>query len=176
MAGRPPNPNGRKNGRPTKPTAPENRRALRLPITWKGDFLKELGEHGHVGRACEKVGVSRSEVWHQRKGLLADPEFARLYDEAKLRATEIRIDMLEEELHRRSTEGIDEPVFYQGEECGKIRKYSDTLLQFALRSLKPEVFRDSLNINVEKLDAQIEKALEELLTPKEEQEHGTEAE
>lgn len=160
MAGPKPNPKGRKSGRPTAPAL--NPRAPRLPPEWKATFLKVLSETGHVGKACEAANVSRTEVWHQRKGLLADVEFGRAYDEAKLRFSEIRVDMLEEELLRRSHDGVDEPVFFGGAECGKIRKYSDSLLQFALRSLKPDTYRDSLNINMEKLDAQIEKGLAEL--------------
>ncbi|WP_254240927.1 terminase [Achromobacter insolitus] len=61
---------------------------------------------------------------------MADEEFAKAWDQA------IRIATLglEDEARRRAQEGVDEPVFYLGSQCGTVRKYSDTLLIFLLKA------------------------------------------
>ena len=162
--GRPANPNGRRTGRPTQRA--ENPQAPKKP-GWKPVFLKAFAESGHLGKSCAAANISTTEVWHQRKGPLADPDFAKAYDDAKAQA----VELLEAEAIRRAHDGVDEPVFYKGDECGAVRKYSDTLLQFLLRALNPAVYRDQLNLNVEKLDEKIEKELEALLATQ----HKTEA-
>ena len=47
---------------------------------------------------------------------------------------------------RRAREGVDEPVFYQGEHCCNVRRYSDTLLIFMLKARKPDVYRERASI------------------------------
>lgn len=115
-------------------------------------FLKELRENGgFVGKACEAVGVSKQTVHNWRS---ADAEFAENWD----RAVEFATEDLEKEARRRAYEGVDEPVFYQGEVCGHIRKYSDTLLMFTIKARKPE-YRDKITIDVKQLDSDIEREL-----------------
>lgn len=85
-----------------------------------------------------------------------DPEYAAAFVEAEKRA----IAHLETELFSRVYQGTDEPVIYQGELCYQkdkngrktdkpltIKRKSDTLLIFALKGKKPEVYRDNLNVN-----------------------------
>jgi hypothetical protein len=116
-------------------------------------FLSSLIETGgNVSRACEFAGIARQRVYEWRGD---DIEFARAWDEA----VEAGTDELEEEARRRAFNGVDEPVFYQGEECGTIRKYSDTLLIFLLKGRKPDKYRDRVTIDVNKLDADIEREL-----------------
>ena len=57
------------------------------------------------------------------------------------------VDAMEEELHRRSTKGVLEPVFYKGEMVAKIRKFSDPLLMFALKGKRPEIYRERFDVN-----------------------------
>lgn len=115
-------------------------------------FLKELRENGgFVGKACEAVGISKQSVHNWRD---SDPKFAADWD----RAVELATEDLEKEVRRRAFHGVDEPVFYQGEQCGVIRKYSDSLLMFAIKARKPE-YRDKITIDVNKLDADIEREL-----------------
>lgn len=118
-------------------------------------FLKELRENGgFVGKACEAVGVSKQAV-HNWRG--SDAEFAAEWDKAVDLATED----LEKEARRRAYNGVDEPVFYQGEICGHIRKFSDTLLMFTIKARKPE-YRDKITIDVNQLDSDIERELAQL--------------
>lgn len=89
------------------------------------------------------------------KALLAsDPKFAEQFEETM--AT-IRDDIIRE-LHRRSVEGIAEPVFQKGERAvdfdgtpATVRKYSDSLLALRARAVLKGDYRDQktidLNIN-----------------------------
>lgn len=47
---------------------------------------------------------------------------------------------LEAEARRRAVDGVDEPVFYQGEECGSKKVYSDSLLKTMLAANLPEKY------------------------------------
>lgn len=98
-------------------------------------FLRALAEYGIVKWAAEQADVSRVTIYRYYKN---DPEFAARFDEAK------RVGALgmEDEARRRAAQGIEEAVYYQGEEVGKHRKFSDLLLIFLLKGLFPEKYRD----------------------------------
>jgi len=113
-------------------------------------LLKETG--GNVTKACEAIGLNRQRVYEWRS---RDAEFAAKWDDAVEAGTE----ELEQEARRRAYKGVDEPVFYQGEECGTVRKYSDTLLIFLLKGRKPEKYRDNVTVKIEDVDAEIERRL-----------------
>ncbi len=70
-----------------------------------------------------------------------DPAFKAQLAEAK----DAGADVLEEEIRRRAVEGVEEPVYYQGEIVGHVRKYSDILLIFAAKAARPEKFRDNVH-------------------------------
>jgi hypothetical protein len=69
-----------------------------------------------------------------------DEDFAEAWD----LALESAAHVLEEEAIRRATEGVLEPVYYKGDVAGYKTNYSDTLLMFILRGLKPGVYRDNV--------------------------------
>ncbi|MGE4292681.1 MAG: hypothetical protein AB7E32_10780 [Desulfovibrio sp.] len=96
-------------------------------------FLDALALQGNVTQAAAIAGLGRWKVYEQRK---EDPEFAQQWEQA-LRESE---DRLEAEAVRRAVEGVEEPYFYQGEQRGASRKYSDQLLMFLLKSKRPERF------------------------------------
>ena len=73
---------------------------------------------------------------HERRA--ADPAFAAAWDDALDGA----MDAIEEEARRRAIEGTEEPVFYQGKQIGRVRKYSDALLMFLLRAHRPIRFEE----------------------------------
>jgi hypothetical protein len=62
------------------------------------------------------------------------------YKKAFEDAAEEAADLLETEARRRALEGVEEPVFYQGQQCGTVHKYSDTLLIFLLKGCRPEKY------------------------------------
>ena len=115
---------------------------------WKNRFLAALDRTANIREACDLAGVSRSTVRTHRK---EDPGF----NELCLEALQNAYDRLEREAWRRAVEGYEEPVFYQGEKCGLVRRYSDRMLDSLLRANRPERFRE----NYDAL-----KRIEELLT------------
>ena len=40
---------------------------------------------------------------------------------------------------------MEEPVFYQGEVVGSVRKFSDTLLMFLLKGNRPDKYKDRVS-------------------------------
>jgi hypothetical protein len=61
----------------------------------------------------------------------------------------VRVELLETEMRRRAPVGWDEPVFHAGKVVGHIRKFSDTLLIFALKAERPEKYRDHYETRTE---------------------------
>lgn len=83
--------------------------------------------------AAEKAGVSRSQAYQYRK---KDKTFAQAWDDALQAA----LDELETELRRRAMQGIEQPVYFGGKECGRIRTYNDNLGMFLLRAHRSDVY------------------------------------
>jgi hypothetical protein len=62
-------------------------------------------------------------------------------------ATEDAADILEAEAFRRAVEGWDEPTgWYRGQPGGTVRKYSDTLLIFLLKGMRPAKYRERTEV------------------------------
>ncbi len=56
-------------------------------------------------------------------------------------------DILEAEAFRRAVEGVEKPVgWYKGEPGGYVREYSDVLLMFQLKALRPEKCRERVDL------------------------------
>lgn len=104
-------------------------------------FCAALAETCNVGKACAAVGISRMTAYTWRKEM---PDFAQAWDEAM----KAGLLALEDEAHRRAFDGVDEPVFYKGDECGTIRKYSDTLAIFLLKAHNPEKYRETSKVEL----------------------------
>jgi hypothetical protein len=109
------------------------------PTIWTPEketaFMVALSETCNVTRACKAVGIARQTAYDRYE---ADAEFKKRWDKAKA----LGVEAVEDECHRRAYEGLDKPVFYQGEVCGTIREYSDTLAIFLLKAHKPEKYRE----------------------------------
>lgn len=129
-------------------------------------FLKAFAACGQVTKAAEAAGIDRSlhYDWMQN-----DPGYPHAFGRVQEQAAQL----LEDEAVRRAYEGVQEPVVYQGnftyeplknekgelvrDENGAvlfnerplaIRKFSDSLLQFILKGLKPERYRDRGSVEV----------------------------
>ena len=106
----------------------------------KKAFLAAFRETGNVRLACEAAQVGRST--HYRY-LEADPAYEEAFELAK----EDAADILEAEAKRRAIEGVEEATgWYKGKPGGYIRRYSDTLLIFLLKGLRPEVYREHIQV------------------------------
>lgn len=91
---------------------------------WKPIFLAAMKNLPVVRVACDKAGISRAEAYRTRT---RDPKFATAWEEAK----EDGIDVLEASLHIRARE-------------------KDTIASiFLLKNLRPNVFGENVNVNVQ---------------------------
>jgi len=100
-------------------------------------FLSVLARTGRVAEAARSVGYTDTATLQQYRR--NDEDFAEAWDHA----LEAAAHVLEEEAIRRATEGVLEPVFYKGVVAGYKTNYSDTLLMFVLRGLKPGTYREN---------------------------------
>lgn len=113
----------------------------RREMTWEAAFLAALSEYGVVTTACKEADISRAAVYLHREH---HEDFAQAWENALQEAA----DRMEREVFRRAVEGVEEPVFgSMGSnmgtgQIGTVRKYSDTLLIFALKAARPDKYRD----------------------------------
>jgi hypothetical protein len=92
-----------------------------------------------VTAAAQSAGVARSTTYEAR---LHDDAFASAWADI----AEANLERMEAEARRRAVEGVDRAVYYQGEEVGLERQYSDTLLIFLLKAGRPEVYRENIKV------------------------------
>ena len=103
----------------------------------KRAFLAAYAKSGNISTAAEAAGIDRRRHY---EWLADDPDGS--YAAAVAAAYDQAGDYLEEKARQRATEGWEEPVWYQGDEVGRVRKYSDTLLIFLLKGAKPDKYRE----------------------------------
>jgi len=98
-------------------------------------FLAAYSKMANISYAAKAANIERTThyLWMRQ-----DKDYVKKFE----RAFEDACDLLEAEATRRATEGVEEPVFYQGVQCGTIRRYSDTLLIFMLKAARPDKFKD----------------------------------
>ncbi|TDE85306.1 terminase [Deinococcus sp. S9] len=102
-------------------------------------FILALAVTGNVSAACKKAKVSRQTVYLYKR---EDPAFAAAWDEAEA----IYVELLEAEADRRAVEGTVKTIYYQGIPVGQERQYSDTLLMFRLKALRPDKYRENSTV------------------------------
>jgi hypothetical protein len=126
----------------------------------KAAFLRVFEDTASVTRACKIVGINRERHYTWQK---EDPEYKAKFAVALDRAA----DSLEDEAVRRAKRGVSKPVIYKGQmqyevvrdENGApvmlpgtdepkirplvLREYSDTLLIFLLKGMRPDKYRDN---------------------------------
>lgn len=125
--------------------ANRTRRTPKKAEDWDGFLAALLANKGQVSHAAQAIGMHRQRAYEHRE---QDESFAREWDEIVERTTE----EMEREAMRRGMEGIDKPVYYQGELVDTLREYSDTLLIFLLKSRRPEKYRDHHQVQHTGLD------------------------
>ena len=108
----------------------------------RAQFLALLSEYGNVTRAAEESGCGRIMLYKIRR---EDESFAAEWEDAAM----IGAARLEDEARKRAAEGWEEPVWYQGEQCGTVRKFSDTLLICLLKAHHPDKYRENIKQTVE---------------------------
>jgi hypothetical protein len=117
----------------------------------KGVFLTRLAECANITDACRAADIPRRTAYNAKA---ADEKFAASWQEAIDTYID---DRLEAEADRRAVEGVRKKKFTKnGEpimdtETGKQyeeREYSDTLLIFRLKALRPDVYREKSSVDV----------------------------
>lgn len=103
-------------------------------------FLATLMEGWSPLRAAQVAGHPRTTFYNLRED---NEQFKIAWDAA----IEAGSDLLEDTAKKRSIDGWLEPVFYQGEQCGTVRKFSDTLLMFQLNGRRPEKYRQNVKVD-----------------------------
>lgn len=105
-------------------------------------FLAALDEgKGNVSEACAAIGIGRTAAYAWRRD---DQDFADQWNDI----VEKHTDELVSKVYERALDGWLEPVFYQGEEVGTIRRFSDSNAQFLLRARRPDEYRDNSKVEI----------------------------
>jgi len=127
-------------------------------------FLDAYKQRGTVRLAAQaaRIPYGKHHEW-----LETDPEYEPQWKEA----LSVIADMAEEEAIRRGIHGVDEPVIRQvtrvdsggesvtsWETVGFIKRYSDRMLEMVLRALRPEKYRERVDVN-----ARVGLSLEEIM-------------
>ena len=107
----------------------------------KEEFIGDFRTTGNITKSARNLGLTRQAIYQWM-------EKDEAFKEAVDNAAEEALDLMEAECKRRAEEGCDRPVFYQGNECGAIREYSDTLMMFFLKGNRPDKYKDRTDINV----------------------------
>lgn len=92
-----------------------------FPRALQAEFLRTLAQWGNVRAAAKAVGVARATAYRMRRECLV---FRELWDAALLHAR----PMAEEVLADRALNGVEETVFYHGEEVATRTRFDSRLL------------------------------------------------
>ena len=111
---------------------PEKRR----PRRWERAYLRAFARTGNRTVSARFAKVDRTESWRQERDC---PEFAALCKQAH----DEYVETLEREADRRGIRGYLVPVFHQGKRCGEKLRFSDALLMFRPKGLRPDRYRES---------------------------------
>jgi len=115
------------------------RSAARCRMTRKARlFLASYRETWSITESAKRAGVTRSSHY---KRLSRDPRYKDEFEDIE----ELIRDTIRAEIHRRALDGVDIPIFYQGNHVHTIKKYSDTLLLALAKAHCPE-FRDPIEV------------------------------
>jgi hypothetical protein len=112
-------------------------------------FFEAFRRTGVIKSACTAAGIGRQTVYDRiaaAKAANPTPE-ATAWQTRYQNAEEDAGDVIEEEMHRRAVEGVEEPIIGR---VGKdqdgvvvmVRKYSDALLIRLAQARRPEKFKD----------------------------------
>ena len=117
------------------------RRKILDPVeTQKQRYLAAFAKDCTVTTGCDAAGVHYRTVYQWRE---MDDEFVLMEQELRSQLA----DRLEKESLRRAFEGWDRPIYQRGVLCGYERVYSDTLMKMWLSALRPEKFRENVNVS-----------------------------
>ena len=106
---------------------------------WRKVFLEALRNTSNVTLAAHTAGVHRNTAYAAKDD---NPDFSEQWEDALALAE----SGMEEEARRRAMDGVLEPIYYQGEAVGAIRKFSDGMLMFLLKAHNPKKYRENMRV------------------------------
>jgi hypothetical protein len=112
------------------------------PQDQKKAYLRAFSMTGTLTAGCRAARVSPNTVYAWREH---DDEFVLLENQAK----NAFADALEQEAVRRAWHGTQKPVYQNGLLVGYIREFSDTLLIFALKAIRPDKYRERFDVTTQ---------------------------
>jgi hypothetical protein len=111
------------------------------PERWNRDhWLDTFRWCGMVSMTCELMGISRQTAYAERQ---RNEDFAVAWADIEEETTEA----MEREAYRRAVEGVTTPMVSAGKHVTDVQNYSDRLLEFMLKSRRPEKYRDRVDVN-----------------------------
>lgn len=119
----------------------KDHRKLENELVGKKLYLDALAKTGTVSHALKAARVPQSALLRWREH---DLEFSMAEREARDNVA----DALEAEAIRRAWKGVRKPVYQGGLLAGYVMEYSDSLLMFMLKAMRPEKYRERQDINV----------------------------
>lgn len=99
------------------------------------EFIDLLAETGSVRAACRRMGVGEHHIYKLRN----HPEAAS-FRKAWEAALDMGIARIEDIAMDRAISGVEQPVYFNGEQVGTRTTYNDRLLMFLLRNRAPKRF------------------------------------
>ena len=132
--------------------APEDA-ATDVPRDKQAAFVCTLAQWGNVQAAARQVGVSRAHLYRMRR---ASAQFRNLWDAALVLAR----PQVEEVLADRALNGVQETVFYHGEEVATRTRYDSRLLLAHLARLDRIAATSGVIATVRDFDAELERLID----------------
>lgn len=124
-----------------------------VPLDKQAAFVQTLAQWGNVRAAAQQVGVSRAHLYRMRR---ASAQFRQLWDAALVLAR----PQVEEVLADRALNGVQEVVFYHGEEVATRTRYDSRLLLAHLARLDRIAGTSGVHAVVQDFDAEVERLLD----------------
>jgi hypothetical protein len=111
---------------------------LRLSIQQVTFLYCLIATFGHKTLAAQAARISRATHFYWLSGADNKEDYRRAYE----RTLPMVAVALEDAALERAAHGVEEPVFYKGEICGTVLKFSDSLMSQLLKGVLPEKYRE----------------------------------
>lgn len=105
----------------------------------KQQFLEHYQRTARLDLSTKAVGILYHQPYYWAR---TDEAFAEDWKHAR----KVAAQLLEDAATLRAKDGVLKPVYWKGMLVGMEREYSDGLVQFLLKGLKPEVYRENATI------------------------------
>ena len=102
-------------------------------------FLAAFGATGSITKAAEAAGIDRREHYRWLEG-------NESYQERWGAAEEELTTRLEAEAVRRALDGVEEPIYHNGQCVGTVSRYSDRMLELLLKARRPGSYRERASV------------------------------